>query len=64
MKTHSYKRLYHKCEDCDFCGTNAMSMEVHLGKANSESFECGLCESEMLKEHMIKDEEHKIQNMI
>ena len=47
MKTHLCKRVDYKCEDCDFCGTNSMTMEVHLGKAHCETFECGLCESEM-----------------
>ena len=45
MKIHSYKEVDYKCEDCDFCRTNCM--EVYLGKAHSENFECGLCESEM-----------------
>ena len=36
MKIHSYKKVDYKCEECYFCGTNCMSMEVHLGKAHSE----------------------------
>ena len=45
MKTHSYKKCEYKCEECDFCGTNKMTMEVHLGKMHSENFECGLCDT-------------------
>ena len=41
MKSHSYKETNFKCEDCNFCGLNELSMEVHFGKNHSE---CGLCE--------------------
>jgi hypothetical protein len=44
MKTHSYKRVQYQCEECDYCAINTMTMELHLGKANSERLECGLCE--------------------
>ena len=44
MKSHSYKETNFKCEDCNFCGKNELSMEVHFGKNHSENFECGLCE--------------------
>ena len=43
MKTHSYKRAEYKCQDCEFCGENELTMEVHLGKQHSDKFECGLC---------------------
>ena len=43
MRTHSYKRSEYKCEECDFCGENELTMEVHIGKHHSEKFECGLC---------------------
>ena len=45
IKTHSYKKCEYKCEECDFCGTNKITMEVHLGKMHSENFECGLCDN-------------------
>ena len=45
MKKHSYKRVDYKCEECDFCGKNDVTMEVHVGKVHSEMFECGLCDS-------------------
>ena len=43
MKTHSYKRVDFKCEDCEFCGENELTMQVRLGKKHGEKFECGLC---------------------
>jgi hypothetical protein len=46
MKTHSYKSALFKCEECEFFGTNHLTMEVHLGKEHSANFECGLCEVE------------------
>ena len=44
MKTHAYKELKFKCEDCEFWGPNSLTMEVHTGKLHSGCFECGLCE--------------------
>ena len=44
MKYHSYKQVEYECEECDYCAENEPSMEVHIGRAHSESFECGLCE--------------------
>ena len=41
MKKHSYKRVDYRCEECDFRGKNDTIMEVHLGKVQSEMFECG-----------------------
>ena len=44
MKYHSYSKVEYKCEECDYCGENEPSMEVHIGRAHSENYECGLCE--------------------
>lgn len=44
MKSHSYKQITYQCEECDYCGINEMTMEVHIGKNHNENFECGLCE--------------------
>ena len=44
MKTHSYKQIEYRCEECDFLGATPFTMEVHLGKSHSDKFECGLCE--------------------
>ena len=44
LKTHSYRELKFKCEDCSFWGPNSLTMEVHTGKCHSEKLECGLCD--------------------
>ena len=44
LKTHSYKQIEYRCEECDFLGATPHTMEVHLGKCHSDQFECGLCE--------------------
>ena len=44
IKEHSYRNAKYKCEDCDFCGDNFFTMEVHNKKYHSENLECGLCE--------------------
>ena len=44
MKSHTYKGIDFKCEECDFLGINETTMEVHFGKEHSENIECGLCE--------------------
>ena len=44
MRLHSYKKVKYKCEECDFCCENEPSIEVHIGRAHSDNFECGLCE--------------------
>ena len=52
MKTHSYTgdffpdldRGWYKCELCDFTSKTVETMEVHVGKCQTEDFECGLCE--------------------
>ena len=44
MKSHSYQDAKYKCVDCDFVGTNDMTMDVHTGKYHTDIFECGICE--------------------
>ena len=44
MKKHSYKLIQYKCEECDFLGTNSVTMDVHHGKEHGDNFECGMCE--------------------
>ena len=44
MKTHSYRESNFQCEDCDFCGPNEFTMEVHAGRKHSTVSECGLCD--------------------
>ena len=41
---HTSRENKFKCEDCDYCCENELSIEVHQGKYHSEDFECGLCE--------------------
>ena len=43
MRTHSFKSIQYKCEECDFCGDDESAMVVHNGRVHSENFECGLC---------------------
>ena len=33
-----------KFVDCNFVGTNDMTMEVHNGKFHTDIFDCGICE--------------------
>ena len=47
MKTHSFKSAKFKCEDCDFVGQSQETMEVHIGKTHTDTFECGLCEQDV-----------------
>ena len=56
--SHSYIDAKFKCEDCEYVGDNDESMHVHAGKAHSENYECGLCESifnslEKLETHLV-----------
>ena len=44
MNTHSYKEVQFRCEECDFCGNNEVSMEVHISKVHAVDLECGMCE--------------------
>jgi hypothetical protein len=46
LKPHSYKKATYACKYCDFVADQPITMEVHLGKSHSESFECGLCNLE------------------
>ena len=46
MKSHSYKHIEYKCEECEFFSDSKLVMDVHIGKKHSENFECGLCEFE------------------
>ena len=43
LKLHLYKKSTFKCEDCEFCSENFLTMEVHVGKYHSEKEECGMC---------------------
>ena len=43
LKSHSFKKLIYKCEDCDFFAPNELTLEVHTGKVHSGNSECGLC---------------------
>ena len=58
LKTHSFKKLDFKCEDCDYFGPNEITMEVHHGRKHSQDPECGLCEfkansGENLETHLV-----------
>ena len=46
LKYHSYKKSTYKCEDCDYCSENFLTMEVHVGKHHGEKIDCGLCNFE------------------
>ena len=59
MRTHSFRRIEYKCEECDFCGDSELAMVVHNGRMHSESYECGLCnfvaqDLEALDIHLLK----------
>ena len=64
IKTHSYKQVDFKCEECDFLGATSFTMDVHFGKVHSENLECGLCECqaddvEKLNSHIFTCEIYK-----
>ena len=64
LKSHSFKQIEYKCEECDFLGTNTFTMEVHLGKSHSDQYECGLCDFvaksfESLETHLFTCEIYK-----
>ena len=43
--TYLYEEDYKlKCQECDFVGKNAWSMQIHQGKCHIKNIECGLCE--------------------
>ena len=51
-KTHSFKSRFvatkfeeQICENCSFKCKSIYTMEVHVGKCNTDNFECGLCDS-------------------
>jgi hypothetical protein len=44
MIQHSYKTIKYQCEKCNYFGVNNETMEVHIGKGHSETFECGMCD--------------------
>ena len=44
VKSYSYQDAKFKCVDCNFVGTNDMTMEVHNGKFHTDIFDCGICE--------------------
>ena len=44
--THSYKKAKYLCDECDFVGKSVVTMEVHIGKNHSKTYDCGLCELE------------------
>ena len=57
LKTHSFKDARFKCEDCEFVGESRETMELHSGRAHTDTFECGICEntfgnSENLEAHI------------
>ena len=45
-KSHSYtfsdNRV--KCNECDFVGNNAWTLQIHNGKSHSQNIDCGLCD--------------------
>ena len=41
------KNNSYSCKECDFVGYNMYTHEVHMGKAHSSSYECGLCDTEL-----------------
>ena len=47
MISHCYKDasiLKFKCDECDFWGTNTITMEMHFRRLHSEIITCGLCD--------------------
>ena len=44
LKTHSFKKLNFKCEECAFLGPNETTMEVHYGKKHAGVRVSGFCE--------------------
>ena len=46
LLTHSYKKAKFLCDECDFVGKSVVTMEVHIGKKHSKTYDCGLCELE------------------
>ena len=46
LKTHTYKQISLKCQECEFLNDNKYSMHVHHGKKHMQTFQCGLCDCE------------------
>ena len=46
LKSHSYIEARFKCVDCDFVGESNETMEVHVEKELTNTFECGICNFE------------------
>ena len=47
MIFHCYKDasiLKFKCDECDFWGTNTITMDMHFRRLHSETITCGLCD--------------------
>ena len=44
VKSHTYKGVDFKCEECDCLGINETTMDVHFGRENSDIIECRLCD--------------------
>ena len=44
IRIHLYKNSTFKCEDCEYCSENFLTMEVHVGKDHIENIKCGLCD--------------------
>ena len=46
IKSHSYKyddgKM--KCNECDFIGQNAWTLQIHIGKEHNQPIDCGLCD--------------------
>ena len=40
------KNKTYTCKECGFVGRNMHTHEVHMGKAHSDNFECGLCDND------------------
>lgn len=43
LNAHSYKQANYKCKECDFVGERHESMDVHIGRFHTDTYECGLC---------------------
>ena len=55
MKIHSHKKSTFKCEDCEYCSENFLTMEVHVGKDHIENIKCGLCDVQLMKQQILKN---------
>ena len=44
LKSHSSKHIQFQCTYCNFCATDDVEIDVHVGKDHGGNFECGLCE--------------------